>query len=81
MELLKKQDYNKIEVIKMSIYTIFATKINGEMERISPMGVNRDKDEMIKIAKRMKYEMKDFYKKIELRRDIYQYQGSDFIEV
>ncbi len=81
MELLKKQDYNKIEVIKMSIYIIFATKINGEMERISPMGVNRDKDEMIKIAKRMKYEMKDFYKKIELRRDIYQYQGSDFIEV
>ncbi len=65
----------------MSIYIIFATKNNGEMERISPIGCNTDKEEMIKIAKRMKYEMKEYYKKIELRRDIYQYQSSDFIEV
>lgn len=69
------------EVIKMSIYTIFATRLNGEIERISPIGVNRDKDEMIKIAKRMKYEMKEYYQKIELRRDIYKYHESDFIEV
>lgn len=65
----------------MTIYIIFYEKYDGEKGRISPIGCKTDKEEMLKIAKRMKYEMKQYYKKIELRRDIYQYQGSDYIEV
>lgn len=65
----------------MTIFIIFFEKWNGEKGRISPIGCKTDRDEMIKIAKRMKYEMKEYYKKVELRRDIYQYVDSDFIEV
>lgn len=65
----------------MTIFIIFATTVKGEHERVSPMGVNTNKEEMLKIAKRMKYEMKEYYSKVELRRDIYRYQSSDYIEV
>ena len=64
----------------MSIYTIFYETIDGEKGRESPVCWSTNRDKMIEIAKKMKA-MKHLYKKVELRRDIYQYQGSDYIEV
>lgn len=65
----------------MIIYKIYAVTKLGEMEKISPMACNTNREEMLKISKRLKYEMSDFYKKVELRADTYAYQSSEFIEV
>lgn len=64
----------------MSIYTIFYETIDGEKGKESPVCWSTNRDKMIEIAKQMKA-MKHLYKKVELRRDIYRYVESDYIEV
>lgn len=64
----------------MSIYTIFYETIDGEKGKECPVCYATNRDKMIEIAKKMKA-MKHLYKKVELRRDIYRYVDSDYIEV
>ena len=64
----------------MSIYTIFYETIDGEKGKECPICYANNREEMIKIAKKMK-SMKNIFKKVELRRDTYQYIDSDYIEV
>ena len=64
----------------MTIYTIFYETVDGEKGKESPACWSTNRDKMIEIAKKMK-DMKHLYKKIELKRDTYQYIDSDYIEV
>lgn len=66
----------------MIIYKIYARDVKvGDMVIISPSACNQDKEEMIKIAKRMKYEMKDFYDKVIIKSYEYEFKNFEFIEV
>jgi len=66
----------------MIIYKIYARdKKVGDMVIISPSACNQDKEEMIKIAKRMKYEMSDVYDKVIIKCFDYKPVGTFFIEV
>lgn len=74
--------YTIFEVIKMIIYKIYARdKKVGDMVIISPSACNTDKEEMTKIAKRMKYEMSDLYDKVIIKTYTYELKTTDFIEV
>lgn len=66
----------------MIIYKIYARDVKvGDIVIISPALCNQDKEEMIKIAKRMKYEMKDTYAEVSIRVFEYHIKNTYFIEV
>lgn len=64
----------------MNIYVIYAILHNGIVDKYSPMGIRTDKNEIFKVAKQLKKDVKT-YKRVYVVCSVYQKLDAFILEV